>query len=192
MRLPFRISLLAIGLASWFAAAASAGALVEFANFSERGPATLFGYLARPDQGLSALLGRGAHGPEQYPAVVVLHGCSGLSSHTAGIADKLGSWGYVALAVDSLGARGLANHCTGGASFDQAFDDYVALRYLAQQDFVDPTRVAVLGQSMGGYSTLYAFDRDMVAQYFASGSAPRSPTTRPAVLCRCRLLPPRC
>ena len=74
MRLAFRISLLAIGLASWFAAAASAGALVEFANLSERGPATLFGYLARPDQGLSALLGPGAHGPEQYPAVVVLHG----------------------------------------------------------------------------------------------------------------------
>ena len=167
MRLAFRISLLAIGLASWFAAAASAGALVDFANLSERGPATLFGYLARPDQGLSALLGPGAHGPEQYPAVVVLHGCSGLSSHTAGIADKLGSWGYVALAVDSLGARGLANRCTGGASFDQAFDAYAALRYLAQQDFVDPTRIAVLGQSMGGCSTLYAVDRDMVAQYFA-------------------------
>ena len=167
MRLAFRISLLAIGLASCFAAAASAGALVDFANLSERGPATLFGYLARPDQGLSALLGPGAHGPEQYPAVVVLHGCSGLSSHTAGIADKLGSWGYVALAVDSLGARGLANRCTGGASFDQAFDAYAALHYLAQQDFVDPTRIAVLGQSMGGYSTLYAVDRDMVAQYFA-------------------------
>ena len=166
MRLAFRISLLAIGLASWFAAAASAGALVEFANLSERDPATLFGYLARPDQGLSALLGSGAHGPEQYPAVVVLHGCSGLSSHTTEIVDRLGSWGYVALAVDSLGARGLANRCT-SLSLDQAFDAYAALRYLAQQEFVDPTRIAVLGQSMGGYSTLYAVDRDMVAQYFA-------------------------
>ena len=166
MRFACRISLLAMGLASWFAAAASAGALVEFANRSERGPATLVGYLARPDQGLSALLGPGAPGPEQYPAVVVLHGCSGVSSHTAEIADKLGSWGYVALAVDSLGTRGLANRCAGGASFDQAFDAYAALRYLAQQDFVDPTRIAVLGQSMGGYSTLYAVDRDMVAQYF--------------------------
>jgi dienelactone hydrolase len=167
MRSTLRISLLAIGLASWFAAAASAGALVEFANLSERHPATLFGYLARPDRGLSLLLGPGAHDPEQYPAVVVLHGCSGVSSHTAEIADRLGSWGYVALAVDSLGARGLANRCAGGASFDQAFDAYAALRYLAQQDFVDPTRIAVLGQSMGGYSTLYAVDRDMVAQYFA-------------------------
>ena len=163
--LVFRISMLAIGLVSWFAAAASAGTLIEFANLSERGPATLIGYLARPDQGLSALLGPGAHGPEQYPAVVVLHGCSGLSSHTAEIADRLGSWGYVALAVDSLGARAFANRCT-IVSLDQAFDAYAALRYLTQQDFVDPTRIAVLGQSMGGYSTLYAIDRDMVAHYF--------------------------
>ena len=92
-RLAFRISLLAIGLASWFATAASAGTLVEFANLAERGPATLVGYLARPDQGLSMLLGPGAQGPEQNPAVVVLHGCSGLSSHTAEIADRLGAWG---------------------------------------------------------------------------------------------------
>ena len=165
MRLAFRISLLAIGLASWFATTASAGALVEFANLSERILATLVGYLARPDQGLSALLGSGAQGPEKYPAVVVLHGCSGLSSHTAEIADRLGSWGYVALAVDSLGARGFANRCN-STSLDQAFDAYAALRYLARQDFVDPTRIAVLGQSMGGYSTLYAVDRDMVARYF--------------------------
>src|SRR5215469_7941919 len=167
MRLAFRISLLAIALASLFAATASAGSLVEFANLSDRNPATLVGYLARPDQGLSLLLSPGAHGPDQYPAVVVLHGCDGLSSHTARIADRLGSWGYVALAVDSLGARGFANRCTSGAPFDQAFDAYAALRYLAQQDFVDPTRIAVLGQSMGGYSTLYAVDRDMAAQYFA-------------------------
>jgi len=167
MRFAFRIPLLAIGLASWFAAAASAGALVEFANLSERSPATLVGYLARPDQGLSAVLGPGARGAELYPAVVVLHGCSGISSHTAGIADRLGPWGYVALAVDSVSRRGFANRCTGGASFDQAFDAYAALRYLSQQDFVDPTRIAVLGQSMGGYSTLYAVDQDMVAQHFA-------------------------
>lgn len=40
---------------------------------------------------------------DRYSAVVVLHGCSGISSHSAGIADRLGSWRYVALAVDSLG-----------------------------------------------------------------------------------------
>jgi len=96
----------------------------------------------------------------------VLHGCGGFSSHSARIADQLGAWGYVALTVDSLGPRGIASRCGGGGLLDQAFDAYAALRYLSQLDFVDPARVAVLGQSMGGYSALYAVDRDLAAQYF--------------------------
>jgi dienelactone hydrolase len=71
----------------------------------------------------------------------------------------------VALAVDSLGRRGIASRC-GGMHLNQAFDAYAALRYLSQLDFVDPARVAVLGQSMGGAAALYAVDRDLTAQYF--------------------------
>src|ERR1700745_644743 len=102
MRLAFRISLLAIGLASLLGAgAASAGSLVEFPNVSEREP-RLLGYLARPT-------GEGA-----FPALVVLHGCAGLSSGgSLQLADQLQDWGYVALAVDSLGPRGLTTACGG-------------------------------------------------------------------------------
>jgi len=142
------------------------GGLVEFPNLPDHAPSKLLGYLARPDAGLSALLGSRCDYGEPYPAVVVLHGCSGFSSHSARIADQLGSWGYVALTVDSLGPRGIASRCGGGEVPDQAFDAYAALHYLSQLEFVDPTRVAVLGQSMGGFSALYAFDRDMAAQYF--------------------------
>jgi dienelactone hydrolase len=48
----------------------------------------------------------------------------------------------------------------------QAVDAYAALRYLTGLEIVDPARVAVLGQSMGGGAALYALDRDLVAQYF--------------------------
>jgi dienelactone hydrolase len=107
-----------------------------------------------------------------YPAVVVLHGCGGLSSHSAGIADRIGSWGYVALTVDSLGPHGVASRC--GIWFpEQAFDAYAALHYLSQLDFVDATRVAVLGQSTGGSAALYVVDHDPGAQY--SAFAPPSP-----------------
>ena len=168
MRVAFRISLLAIGLAGLLAAgAALAGALVEFPNLLGHEPARLFGYLARPDGGLSAVAGAPSGERAPYAAVVVLHGCSGISSHSTAIADRLSSWGYVALTVDSLGSRGIASRCGGDGLPGQAFDAYAALRYLSGLEDVDPARVAVLGQSLGGYAALYANDRDLAAQYFA-------------------------
>ena len=167
MRTAPRIFVLAIGLAATLGIAAGhAGSLVEFPSLSEQGPARLLGYLARPDAGLSGMLGSHSNRAGPYPAVVALHGCGGMSSHSAGIADRFGSWGYVGLAIDSLGPRGIASRCGGGGSLDQAFDAYAALRYLSQLDFVDPARVAVLGQSMGGLAVLNAVDRDLAAQYF--------------------------
>ena len=160
-----RLILLGVALASWLGVGvAVAGALVEFPNVSEQAP-KLTGYLARPDAGLSALAGRQFDRVGPYPAVVVLHGCGGISSHSTGIADRLGSWGYVALAVDSLSPRGISSACRGG-SLGQAFDAYAALRYLTTLEDVDPGRIAVLGQSMGGGSALYALDHDLGAQYF--------------------------
>jgi len=168
MRNAPRIFLLAIGLAAPFGAAAGhAGTLVEFPNVSEQAPAKLLGYLARPDAGLSGMLGNHPNPAAPYPAVVVLHGCGGISSHSARIADRIGSWGYVTLAVDSLGSRGsgITSGCS-GRSLDQAFDAYAALHYLSQLDFVDAARVAVIGQSMGGSAALYAVERGLAAQYF--------------------------
>jgi dienelactone hydrolase len=162
-----QIFLLAIALASTLGATAGhAGTLVEFPNVSDHEPAKLPGYLARPDAGLSGMLGSHSNRAGPYPAVVVLHGCGGISSHSAQIADRLDSWGYVALTVDSLGPRGIVGQCGGALFEDQAIDAYAALRYLSQLDFVDPARVAVLGQSMGGSAVLYAVDRALVAQYF--------------------------
>ena len=92
MRLAFRISLLAIRLASLLGAGAtSVGSLVEFPNLPGQQPTHLTGYLARPDTGLAAeLSGDGrSNGGGPFPAVVVLHGCIGLTGHFTGIADRL-------------------------------------------------------------------------------------------------------
>jgi dienelactone hydrolase len=168
MRLTFRRSLLAIGLASLLGpGAASAGTLVEFPNLPEHTPAKLSGYLARPDSGLSAELGGYPNGNAPYPAVVVLHGCNGMFGNSAVIADRLSSWGYVTLVVDSLGPRvsGIANRCGRGLP-EQAFDAFAALSYLSELDFVDRARVAVLGQSEGGYQALHLMDHDSLAAQF--------------------------
>jgi dienelactone hydrolase len=171
----------AIGFASLLGAGvAAAGTLVEFPTLPGQTPAKLVGYLARPDTGLSLILGGGSADSARHPAVVVLHGCSGFSSHSAAIADRLGSWGYVALTVDSSGPRGIASACGGGLAA-QAFDAYAALHYLAGLEEVDPARIAVLGQSMGGSSVLNAVDRDMLPNTLPSASARRSLITRSAL-----------
>lgn len=187
--LPLRISLLAIGLGSLFAATASAGSLVEFANLPERrSPATLIGYLARPDQGLSALLGPGAHGPKQYPAVVVLHGCDGLSSHIAGIADKLGSWGWRLTASAHAGLPAIA------PAFGSIRPSMPTRRCLIWR-----SRISSIRPGSAYLANLWEATRRFTPSIgewwhtiLPSGFVSRSPTTRPAVLCNCRLLLPRC
>jgi dienelactone hydrolase len=106
----------------------------------------LRGFLAKPD----------GNGP--FPAVVALHGCSGL--HEAAVqstSERLVSWGYVALFVDSYTTRGIAHTCTPekyiaeeNNIFKRKFDAYGALLFLARQPFVYARRVAVIGASQGG------------------------------------------
>ncbi|HTT79392.1 MAG TPA: dienelactone hydrolase family protein, partial [Stellaceae bacterium] len=88
----------------------------------------------------------------RHPAVVVLHGCGGFGAYVPVAAEVLKSYGYAALALDSLdGINACADY---DGAIAEAFDAYAALDWLARQDFVDPDRVAVLGFSMGGIATL--------------------------------------
>lgn len=166
-RATIRLLLRLIIVGAWFGGApARAGTFVEFPDLPGREPAHLTGYLARPDAGLSALITMGDEVTvAPWPAVVILHGCGGISSHSAAIADRLGAWGYVALAVDSLGPRDRTGGCGSGLYLDQAFDAYAALRFLSTLAFVDAGRVALIGQSMGGSAVLAAVERDLAARF---------------------------
>jgi dienelactone hydrolase len=108
----------------------------------------LLGFLTRPN------------GPGRFPAVVLLHGCTGFSGHDTEAAATLKSRGYVALALDSLGD---ANMCAarGGAAVE-AFDAYAALRYLTAQSFVSSSRIAVMGYSMGAIAALIAVENGWI------------------------------
>src|SRR5215472_16079957 len=134
--------------------AAHAGTLIEFPSLDERAfPSHLLGYLARPD------------GAGPFPAVVVLHGCPGFFGGYAEIADQLKSWGYVALAVDSLGSREIGPRCGDGFPA-QATDALAALRYLSQDASVEAARIAVVGYSMGGDSALSTVDLRLIGPPF--------------------------
>jgi len=120
-------------------------------------------------------------GDGPFPAVVVLHDCSGLSVRSSGApmrwATLLAAQGYVAIIPDSFSTRGFAEGvCTQPdeaapqlrrvAPIQRAYDAYGALAYLRSLPYVDGTHVGVIGGSHGGSSTLAA----MVAP--ASNQAP--------------------
>jgi len=110
----------------------------------------------------------GANGP--LPAIVLMHGCGGIQSSHAQWADLLVEAGYVTLILDSLGPRSLFSTCDGrGNSATPAarsLDAIGALRFLAQQSFVNPTKIAVIGWSAGGVAALGATNRSGVGQKF--------------------------
>jgi dienelactone hydrolase len=101
-----------------------------------------------------------------FPAIVLLHDCSGLGVRSSGAAWRWSSLltakGYVTIWPDSFSTRGHARGvCTDGSPprilpRQRAADAYAALDHLRTLPFVDATRVAVMGGSHGGSTTLAA------------------------------------
>jgi dienelactone hydrolase len=99
-----------------------------------------------------------------FPAVVILHDCSGLGPGSSGAprrwSSRLVSRGYVTIWPDSFSTRGHPRGVCMDATpprvppRQRTVDAYAALDYLRSLPFVDPKRVAVMGGSHGGSSTL--------------------------------------
>ena len=112
------------------------------------GPAT---WLATPE------------GDGPFPAVVLLHGCTGTERNTShktvwrGLgrhAALLNRNGYVTLIVDSFGPRRIRRSCAGEYAHVQVNDAYGAFDHLASLPFVDAERIGVVGLSLGGSTAL--------------------------------------
>lgn len=103
-------------------------------------------------------------GDGPFPAVVILHDCSGLGPGSSGApwrwSSLLNRLGYVTIWPDSFSTRGFVNGvCTESdrgavAPRVRVADAYAALDHVAGLPFVDPKRIAVMGGSHGGSTTL--------------------------------------
>jgi dienelactone hydrolase len=127
----------------------AAQGLVHFPSLDDQ-RTVLDGYLFRPA------------GDGRHPAVVFLHGCSGMFLPSGAILPSEFAWayllvnrGYAVLMVDSFGPRHHGEMCSIGG-FDlnlyrnRPKDAYGALAYLQAQDYVRADRVAAIGWSQGG------------------------------------------
>jgi len=114
---------------------------------------------------LTAYLGRHP-GDAPRPAVVLMHGCSGLLNANGRIFPIYRTWmralfakGYDVLTVDSAASRGFGQTCTPGPNRitmwrDRPSDAYAALGYLQAQPSVRADRIALMGWSQGGGAVL--------------------------------------
>jgi dienelactone hydrolase len=98
-------------------------------------------------------------GSGTFPAVVLMHGCHGVSESHRDWARWLSERGYVALVVDSWRPRGLSEACTPGEELPNTarFDDAIgALRWLQAQRHVNRDRIGIIGWSNGGVFSMAA------------------------------------
>lgn len=100
-----------------------------------------------------------------FPAIVVLHDCSGLGPRSSGApgrwAATLVERGYVVLIPDSFSTRGVPDGvCTSGSRRNNVSPDHRVqdaldtLGYAQRLPYVDAKRIGVMGGSHGGTTTL--------------------------------------
>jgi dienelactone hydrolase len=98
-------------------------------------------------------------GSDKLPAVILMHTSSGIAPHLDRWAQELNGIGVAVFLLDSASGRGMVNFATDppNLSYLQLMvDAYRALDMLAKHPRIDPTRIAVMGFSMGALPAVYS------------------------------------
>ena len=125
-------------------------------------PVTLAGELRIPRPGTARL-----------PAVVLIHGSSGVVGYIGDWAQFLSAQGVAAFTLDSFSGRGIVSTVEDQdrlGRFTMIVDAYRAPDLLAKHPRIHPTKVAVMGFSRGGSASLYASLRRFQRAYATTGN----------------------
>ncbi|WP_321961417.1 dienelactone hydrolase family protein [Paraburkholderia sp. J7] len=97
--------------------------------------------------------------PRAVPAVIILHGSSGVNPGERVWAQRMNALGYASFVVDSFTGRGIRNTEKDQSQLSMSADiadAYAALRLLATDPRIDKEKIAVMGFSRGGVAALYS------------------------------------
>jgi dienelactone hydrolase len=123
----------------------------------------------------SVAVGPSAAGPEitgwmykpdgagPFPAIILAHSCAGVNRHTEIWGKRLASWGYVVLAADSFGPRGVKQVCTTAGAITggmRVADIAGALKFLATQPDVRAGHIGLIGHSHGGWTVMRSVQKN--------------------------------
>ncbi|MCK1543479.1 dienelactone hydrolase family protein [Bradyrhizobium sp. 160] len=98
-------------------------------------------------------------GTGTFPAIMVLHGCGAVDAHHKRWAERLVSWGYVAVVIDSFSPRGFGNICKETTSVTpemRVSDIYGTAEYLRKLPYIAKDRIGLLGFSHGAWTIMKA------------------------------------
>ncbi|QDL93632.1 carboxymethylenebutenolidase [Paroceanicella profunda] len=98
-------------------------------------------------------------GKGPFPAVVLMHGSSGIGANIEPWVRQYIAMGVATFVIDSVtgrGVRGLGDKQASVGRLNYITDIYGALDLLSQDDRIDPERIALQGFSRGGQAALYA------------------------------------
>ena len=154
-----------VGIILCAALGGGCGGAISFENATPKAPARVEGRLVKPD------------GPGPFPALVLLHGCHGVSPQVHAWARWLADRGFVAFVVDSYGPRKEPADCKDDPSPNATpntarFDDAIgALRFLQSLPSVIPERIASFGWSQGGQYAMSVINGPTLERARARGVA---------------------
>lgn len=96
----------------------------------------------------------------RMPAIVIVHGSSGVDSRGLFYARALNAAGFVTLEIDLWAARGVKSPEERPRSVVETLPDaFAALSYLAGRADIDPARIGIMGFSWGGVVSMLSATR---------------------------------
>lgn len=120
-----------------------------------------------------------AAAPNSVPAIILMHGCTGIESNVSDWAADFVAQGWHVVVMDSNSPRFNGDTCgsrpnpKGPTNLERAADAYAALDYLHQNSAIDKSRIYLLGWSDGAIAAGLSASKNVMGFWNRTDADPR-------------------